>query len=121
MDQIQLEIFSEDSYLDQSKNIIPKNDCVNLNKIWAQLTHEAMSILDKFYRDLNEMKANRASPFLINIHHRCYNGYYEFYEMEYEQIFKNYECVKLYREKLTEKEMFEKFGKEVNNERLLEL
>jgi hypothetical protein len=97
------------------------NDCVDVEKIWVKLTHNGMVILDKFYRELSGLKNNRASPFLINTYHRSWEGYYEFYLMEYNQIFKSEYVETIYTDKLSEREMFDKYGKEVNNIKLLEL
>jgi hypothetical protein len=97
------------------------NDCVDVEKIWVKLTHNGMAILDKFYRELSGLKTNQASPFLINTYHRSWEGYYEFYLMEYNQIFKSEYIETIYTDKLSEREMFDKYGKEVNNTKLLEL
>jgi len=69
-----------------SQNHITKIS-TNSNKIWVKLSHEDLRILDKFYRDLSEGSARLTSIFIVNMYHRSYKGYYEFYEMEFNQIY----------------------------------
>lgn len=87
--------------------IIKKN---NYSKIYVKLNADGISILDKFYRNLTDSGVNKASPFLIYFYHRYWNEYFEFYEMEYEQIYKNYDLV--CHEKLAEEVFFNKFSKQ---------
>lgn len=87
--------------------IIKKN---NYPKIYVKLNTKGISILDKFYRDLTDIGVTRASPFLIYCNHRYWNEYFEFYEMEYDQIYKDHDSV--FHEKLTENEFFNKFSKQ---------
>ena len=70
------------SFIDISK--------VDTTILWVKLTSEAVSVLDKFYRDLDGGSSTRTSPFYIYTKHRFFKGYFEFYKMEYYQIFEMY-------------------------------
>lgn len=86
-------------------------------KIWVKLDHHSISILDKFYRDLDGGSARRTSPFFIYTKHRMFNHYFEFYKIEYDQIYKNYD---LTHEILTPEEMENRFNisEQIENELL---
>jgi hypothetical protein len=90
-------------------------DLPDTTKIWVKLCFNSISRLDKFYRDLDGGSATRTSPFYIYTKHRMFNDYFEFYKIEYEQIF---DCYDFNNEILTPEEMEERFNmtEQIENE-----
>ena len=107
------EIVSDDESglcLSSSSYILPDTE-----KIWVKLCADAVSVLDKFYRELDGGSATSTSPFYIYTKHRFYKDYFEFYKMEYDQIYEHHNYG---HEILSPEEMEERFGEEVQEEQL---